>query len=601
MRTLLHHFIFLSLALSSLWSIVDERKSDLYYANGINVKLSEDMLRSNWTESLKLHGLLDNQAVAQNIADYKVAYNVTQGIINDVYEAAEQKISSDWGWETFAEYFRIYLELKLGQTVQDTHIPDLTKQVDAYKQSIKDGHGVIVIAHSQGNFYTNEAYEKLDNWMKSYFHMFSVATPSDHVAGYAAGDTTAPYVKFTNDPLFALGLPSNRIDPNPEHYENVSFAAHGFFESYMAAANTQKDIFDFISAKTNEQTTKASQWSTQEVNQKGTCEYRIKVQHRFDSSVIVEQDIYPFAPSQKLYPAPLYVNSDEKLYVKGSYGNGNTRILDAKADTWDNMQENQCYKLEGTNPAEYIVKESCPDTTLFEVVSHEDIGTANWRVTVRNKETNATTSNVYPFNLNGSLYQLDSGEWIIASCGGIAIESSWSGQQSKEVYRLIGTGEIIKVYTLLLDIYARQDYVTKSYRYTTRRYYDEMREVNTYRESVWSNQYDGLNFSVLPPLGSYTSISKSTYFPGPGEVLQTVKIDGFNISNISLVGSVSRWGGKLIGSGVRTRAFLITAPEILGVGFAGDGLDYTDGNYEDIVYQIHGVKVIESYNVYGVE
>lgn len=120
-------------------------------------------------------------------------------------------------------------------------------------------------------------------------------------------------------------------------------------------------------------------------------------------------------------------------------------ILDAKADTWDNQQANQCYKLEGTNPAEYIVKDTCPDASLFEVVSHENVGTANWRVTVKNKETNTTTSGVYPFNLNGSLYQLESGEWVIASCGGTAIESSWSGQQSNEVYKLTGTGEMISL------------------------------------------------------------------------------------------------------------------------------------------------------------
>ncbi len=62
MRTLLHLFMFLGFALSSLWATVDERKSDLYYANGINVQLSENALRRYWEGSLKLHGLLANQA-----------------------------------------------------------------------------------------------------------------------------------------------------------------------------------------------------------------------------------------------------------------------------------------------------------------------------------------------------------------------------------------------------------------------------------------------------------------------------------------------------------------------------------------------------------
>ena len=43
---------------------------------------------------------------------------------------------------------------------------------------VKDGHGVIVIAHSQGNLFTNRAYKELGKssavydfiWMQKYFH-----------------------------------------------------------------------------------------------------------------------------------------------------------------------------------------------------------------------------------------------------------------------------------------------------------------------------------------------------------------------------------------------------------------------------------------------
>ena len=101
------------------------------------------------------------------------------------------------------------------QELDDSHGRDLSAQVQNYKQSIKDGHGVIVIAHSQGNYYTNESYEQLPQWMKQYFHMFGVATPANHVAGYDAGDTSAPYVLFHNDIINAIvtGLSSNRDNP----------------------------------------------------------------------------------------------------------------------------------------------------------------------------------------------------------------------------------------------------------------------------------------------------------------------------------------------------------------------------------------------------
>lgn len=85
----------------------------------------------------------------------------------------------------------------------------------------------------------------------------------------------------------------------------------------------------------------------------------------------------------------------------------------------------------------------------WEVVSHQDIGTANWRVTVKNHSTQEVKTGVYPFNLKGNVYELKDcapGTWVIASCGGYKIESSWSGKQNYELYRLKGTTE--KIYTV---------------------------------------------------------------------------------------------------------------------------------------------------------
>jgi hypothetical protein len=76
----------------------------------------------------------------------------------------------------------------------------------------------------------------------------------------------------------------------------------------------------------------------------------------------------------------------------------------------------------------------CPNSSIFEILSHQNKSTKEWRVTVKNKETNETQEGVYPFNLDGSLYQLDSGEWVIASCGGKKIFDSWSGQEDNKVY-----------------------------------------------------------------------------------------------------------------------------------------------------------------------
>jgi len=76
----------------------------------------------------------------------------------------------------------------------------------------------------------------------------------------------------------------------------------------------------------------------------------------------------------------------------------------------------------------------------WEIISQQNINTCNWRVTVQNSLTGEIKSGVYPFNLDGHVYQLEcSGEWVMASCGGYKIQTG-SGDLC---YTLLGTGETI--------------------------------------------------------------------------------------------------------------------------------------------------------------
>ena len=42
---------------------------------------------------------------------------------------------------------------------QKAHYADLSLQVKKYKDSIKNGHKVLLVAHSQGNLFTNEVFK----------------------------------------------------------------------------------------------------------------------------------------------------------------------------------------------------------------------------------------------------------------------------------------------------------------------------------------------------------------------------------------------------------------------------------------------------------
>ncbi len=265
-------------------------------------------------------------------------------------KSLEQKTSNEFGWKELTAYVTAFLTSHNIQEDWMPHIDDLTKQIQSYKQSIKDGHGVIAIAHSQGNYYTNEAYEELDGWMKEYFHMFGVATPANHVAGYAAGDTTAPYVKFYNDfiGLVAGSLASNREDTH--HAGFPSIEAHDFYNSYLSDETTKNDIVTFIQAKIQEHLDAQSQWATDKEFDEGTKDYKITVKHLYDDSITLDEKVYPFKANKKLYQAK--DTSGTLHYVKASYG-GEKILSKDDVNEWE-AKGKQFYKLEGTDPVEYI-------------------------------------------------------------------------------------------------------------------------------------------------------------------------------------------------------------------------------------------------------
>lgn len=364
MRIIFKLLLLLGLFVSSLVAGIDECKTDLYYANGIMMPDSEEMALVKWRK--KAYDLLLSKPESyKKIADIKISYNVSQGFLDDVLESFEQMMDNEWGWDVFTTYFTVYLTEHGIQEGWREHVNDLNNQVESYKKSIKDGHGVIVLAHSQGNYYTNEAYERLDDWMKEYFHMFGIATPANHVAGHPAGDNTSPYVKFHNDfiMLVVTGLPSNRDNPNSEHDEDFSVEAHDFYASYLTATNTTSEILGFIEQKIEEHTNAPSQWETDEEFDKDTEDYRITVKHRFDTSVnaLIWEKVYPFAPSKKLYQAKY---GELVKYIKASCGGDNI------TDSWEGQEPNEFWKID--NPQEEKI--AIENNTIFAIATRHPSG-----------------------------------------------------------------------------------------------------------------------------------------------------------------------------------------------------------------------------------
>ena len=115
---------------------------------------------------------------------------------------------------------------RVGNYVRDA---DLNAHVARYNADLGAGRRVIVLAHSQGNFYANHAHEQLSS--TAGFGIVSVGTP----AGYTAGN--GPYTTLTTDKIIDP-IPGRRA---PNTTNGAAFNAsvrdadgHSFSASYLA-------------------------------------------------------------------------------------------------------------------------------------------------------------------------------------------------------------------------------------------------------------------------------------------------------------------------------------------------------------------------------
>lgn len=384
MKFLFKIILFLSLfsvALSANLPKIDECKSDLYYANGILIQNSKFEAEKIWEEkAVKL--LADSQELRKNIYSYKVAYNHSYSTISDLFEAFIQKTEAESGYKVTWEAFKLFVGLKLkkaddllslAENVNNSvESHDLTNHINAYKDSIKSGHGVIVISHSQGNLFTNRAYGKLDEWMKPYFHNMGVATPAHEVA------SGGPYVTFDNDPIHYV---PNALDDNL-HNENRYYSHTNALGEQVEALTGAFHAFDYylgspavinnVSVSSNQASEKIkifiiesiqahaeapSQWVVNQAFEKNTENYKITVKHLYDPEVSIGvTKVYPFNKDKKLY----HINDGNITgYVKASCGG--EEIL----DQWDDKKENEAYLINNPQKEKISYGIVIPDAETF--------------------------------------------------------------------------------------------------------------------------------------------------------------------------------------------------------------------------------------------
>jgi hypothetical protein len=96
---------------------------------------------------------------------------------------------------------------------------DINEQTTDMQTSIISGHQVIVMAHSQGNFFMNKVYEgiKFNNpWMTNYIKTIAIASPANSIP-----DPSTPIITYDNDPITLIPDIAGSFIINPIRYYSI--------------------------------------------------------------------------------------------------------------------------------------------------------------------------------------------------------------------------------------------------------------------------------------------------------------------------------------------------------------------------------------------
>lgn len=183
----------------------------VYFGNGINTspesaRRSRDLLRDS------LATTYNNRTLR-----YDTAYNATDDMALDLVQAARQA-GVQWDSELVSWLDRLNLapswfvgwyQRQIEQRSL-AYAPELDQHVDSYRNAISLGQRVLVVSHSQGNFYANEAKrflrQRLTTEQMARFAIYGVAVPTNNIGG-----ASGPYLTNHRDVISLIpdALPAN--------------------------------------------------------------------------------------------------------------------------------------------------------------------------------------------------------------------------------------------------------------------------------------------------------------------------------------------------------------------------------------------------------
>jgi hypothetical protein len=247
---------------TSAFAVCPIQPSAIAYVNGIgtlrkDADSSQKKLLAKVEQSL---GVPHNPACLKGIT----AYNRSTNLPVDFLQAAYQK-SRELGItaiEFWPAMLRLVAPTWLDEVIDASYPrsgdgalyvvgPQLQQHLNEfYKPEIATGKHLVVVGHSQGNFYANDAWKALTDAEKEKTSIVAIATPASFVAG--EGRDTKLYEDALAATIFSFSLPANVTNTEScetDIFHPFSWLCHDMDTSYLHGTNSTKQIVDDIVAE----------------------------------------------------------------------------------------------------------------------------------------------------------------------------------------------------------------------------------------------------------------------------------------------------------------------------------------------------------------
>ena len=236
----------------------------VYFVNGVwntlaQARDGQNLLRNAYKQSLE-------SRYPEQKFEFKLAYNYSAGKLRDVIEVIGQKMNEiddpSVNRRTAAQYFQLYMTARvfgdvvppaarpLTTTIEEYLAGRITDRVNSaahiqkYQSDLQEGKRVMLVAHSQGNLFANQAVAALMDKYGDSIGMIGVASPA------AVTYNNSPYYTAHDDRVIdALRiihnvLPSN-IENDPGFFNDPrDFSNHQFKESYFTSGLLSRTKID---------------------------------------------------------------------------------------------------------------------------------------------------------------------------------------------------------------------------------------------------------------------------------------------------------------------------------------------------------------------